>query len=110
MKNNFEIIKIGFDYENCSKKGNIITGCGLVYYYATQNDYDKCNETFIVEFSFKYNLDSSKIFDVECDDEDAKYRVEKNEDDFIDNLKNNLIPSICNNESNQNKDITDDMF
>ena len=104
-----EIIKIGFDYEECSKSGNIITGKGSVYYYANEENYDECKETSIADFRFKYDISKSEIYDVECDNEDAKNRVEMDEDNFIDNLKNNLLPDL-EEDSKKDKDITDDIF
>ena len=106
---NEKIIKIGFDCEECSKQGNIITGKGYVYYYANESDYDKCKEDGIVDFRFKYDISKSEIYDVECDNEDAKNRVEMDEDNFIDNLKNNLLPEL-EKDSKKDKDITDDIF
>ena len=106
---NEKIIKIGFDCEECSKQGNIITGKGCVYYYANESDYDKCKEDGIADFRFKYDISKSEIYDVECDNEDAKNRVEMDEDNFIDNLKNNLLPEL-EKDSKKDKDITDDIF
>ena len=106
---NEKIIKIGFDCEECSKQGNIITGKGCVYYYANESDYDKCKEDGIADFRFKYDISKSEVYDVECDDEDAKNRVEMDEDNFIDNLKNNLLPEL-EKDSKKDKDITDDIF
>ena len=88
------IVKVGFSYEDCKKDKNIITGKGWVYYYDTEKDYEQSNESSIVDFSFKYNIDYYEIIDVECSDLDAKERVESNEDDFISNIVYNLLPKL----------------
>lgn len=87
-------VKIGFDYEECKKDENIINGMGSVYYYQTEEEYNACNETYVEDFSFKYNIENETLFDVECNDSDAKYRVENNEDDFIQNIIDNLLPEL----------------
>lgn len=88
------IVKIGFDYDECKQENNIISGKGSVYYYNTKVDYDNSVESNIVDFSFKYNIDQYEISAIECSDEDAKCRVESNEDNFIDNIITNLLPQL----------------
>lgn len=88
------MVKIGFNYPECKKDGSIIIGEGLVYYYDTEEEYDSCDESSSIGFRFKYNINQYEIFDVECEDEDAKYRVERNEDDFINNIISNLLPEL----------------
>ena len=90
------IVKIGFDYTTIKKNKNIISGKGSVYYYNKLESYNKGNEDSVVDFKFKYNINECKIFDVKCNDEDAKYRVENNEDDFIMNIVDNLLPTLDN--------------
>lgn len=87
-------IKIGFNSSGCKKDDSIIVGEGSVYYYDTEEEYDLSDESGVVEFKFKYNINHQKIFDVECENEDAKCRVEGNEDDFIDNIITNLLPEL----------------
>ena len=93
-KKNPVIVKIGFDYNTIKMNKNIISGKGSVYYYNTLESYNKSNEDNVVDFNFKYNIDDFKIFDVKCNDEDAKYRVENNEDDFVMNIVDNLLPTL----------------
>ena len=88
------IVKIGFDYTTIKKNKNIILGKGSVYYYNTLDSYNKGNEDSVADFNFKYNIDEFKIFDVKCNDEDAKSRVENNEDNFIMNIVDNLLPTL----------------
>ena len=90
------IVKIGFDYTTIKKNKNIILGKGSVYYYNTLDSYNKGNEDSVADFNFKYNIDEFKIFDVKCNDEDAKSRVENNEDNFIMNIVDNLLPTLDN--------------
>lgn len=87
-------IKIGFDETTCKKDGNIITGNGTVYYYDTKEAYNSAQESSISDFSFKYDIDGEKVFDVKCNYDDAKRCVENNVDDFINNLKYNLLPNL----------------
>lgn len=88
------MVKIGFDCPECKKDGSIIIGEGSVYYYDTEEEYDSGDESSVVDFRFKYNINQHEVFDVECEDEDSKYRVESNEDDFIDNIISNLLPEL----------------
>lgn len=87
-------IKIGFNCSKCKKDGSIIIGEGSVYYYDTEEEYNSCDESNVVEFKFKYNINQHEIFDVECENESAKYHVESNEDNFIDNITSNLLPEL----------------
>ncbi len=87
-------VKIGFDYSECKKNGSIIIGEGSVYYYDTEEEYDSCDESNVIDFKFKYNINQHEIFDVECESEDAKYCVESNKDNFIDNIISNLLPEL----------------
>lgn len=92
-------VQIGFGYSEFKRDGNIIIGEGLVYYYDTEEEYNSCDVSNKIDFKFKYNINSEKVFDVECEDEDAKCRVENDCDGFIDNIKFNLLPRM------QNEDI-----
>lgn len=92
--NNNEIVKIGFDNSKCFKMKNIIIGRGIVYYYDSEEDYDRNEEKNTSLFLFKYDIKKEEIIKVRCKDKESKYLVENNTDDFIDNIKNNLIPEL----------------
>ncbi len=87
-------IKIGVDCSSFKKDDDIITGNGFVYYYYSQKEYDLSNESNIVDFEFKYDLKLEKVIDVFCNDEEAKKQVENDYDNFIDNIKDNLLPEL----------------
>ena len=73
---------------------NIIIGRGLVYYYDSEEEYDRNEEKNTSSFLFKYDIQKEEIIKVRCKDKESKYLVENDTDDFIDNLKNNLIPEL----------------
>ena len=89
-----EIVKIGFDGDKCFKIKNVIIGRGIVYYYDSEEEYDRNEEKEISLFAFKYDIQKEEIIKVRCKDETSKYHVENNTDDFIDNIKINLIPKL----------------
>lgn len=88
------VVKIGFDYDECKKEGNVIIGKGCIYYYATKEDYDSSNEYNIADFVFSYDIDKEEIKQLVYSDEDVKTRIERDDDDFIDNIKTNLLPQL----------------
>ncbi len=92
--NNNEIVKIGFDYSKCFKIKNIIIGRGCIYYYGSEEEYDRNEEESTCLFFFKYDIQKEKIVNVRCKDKESKYHVENDTDDFIDNIKNNLLPEL----------------
>lgn len=96
-------IKIGFDYPSCIKDGSIVIGEGYVYYYNTEEEYNTSSESSIDDFRFKYDIINERIFDVECKNQDSKNYIEKDFDDFIDNIKSNLLSNL---EEEIEEDIT----
>lgn len=87
-------IKIGVDCSSYKKDGNIIKGSGSVYYYYSQEEYDSSNESSVADFEFKYDSSLEKVVDVVCDDAETKQQVENDYDNFIDNIKDNLLPEL----------------
>ena len=53
VNNNNEIVKIGFDYSKCFKLKNIIIGRGIVYYYDSEEEYDRNEEKNTSLFLFR---------------------------------------------------------
>lgn len=96
-------IKIGIDCSSYKKDGNIIKGSGSVYYYCSQEEYDSSNESSIADFEFKYDSSLGKVVDVVCEDEETKQQVENDYDNFIDNIKDNLLPELEKKVTQNNK-------
>lgn len=98
-------IKIGVDCSSCKKDGNIITGTGSVYYYYSPEEYDLSNESSIIEFEFKYDSNLERVVNVVCDDVEAKQQVQNDYDNFIDNIKDNLLPELEKKTTHKNENV-----